>query len=64
VTFNISVSATRRSAPWNGLGFGASGDIPDPDMRATYLREVPANVRLLGLARKWEIDTSALDVGN
>ena len=39
-------------------------DIPDADMRATYLREVPANVRLLGLARKWEIDTSALDVGN
>jgi hypothetical protein len=38
-------------------------DIPDPDMRATYLREVPANVRLLELARKWEIDTSALDVG-
>ncbi|HZF47557.1 MAG TPA: protein kinase [Polyangiaceae bacterium] len=39
-------------------------DIPDPDMRATYLREVPANVRLLELARKWGIDTSALDVGD
>jgi hypothetical protein len=39
-------------------------DIPDSAMRATYLREVPANVRLLELARKWGIDTSALDVGD
>lgn len=39
-------------------------DIPDADMRATYLREVPANVRLIELARKSGIDTSALDLGD
>src|SRR5262249_35199322 len=35
-------------------------DIPDADMRATYLREIPENARLLELAAKWRIDTSEL----
>jgi tetratricopeptide (TPR) repeat protein len=31
-------------------------DIPDSDMRAAYLREVPENARLLELASQWGID--------
>jgi hypothetical protein len=32
-------------------------DIPEAEMRATYLREVPENVRLLELATAWGIET-------
>lgn len=31
-------------------------DIPNADMRATYLRNVPENARLLELAEKWDLD--------